>query len=190
MYQGLQSVLPEIPQDIFNDWLATHLKAEPTAQGVFRLVDVKRTDPAGFQSQRIIVSVMDENGFPIPNVKVAFAYSTANAYNTDSSFLWSPPTPRKAFIVPTQGGGQIDQIQGSAVKKGEPGGVSVFIIEPKFSSDIFEGAGMLGDHTGLHLFFQLQRAGVGSFWDAIRAIERRLTVIESAVTPLFNSGEK
>jgi hypothetical protein len=173
------SPLDALPQDFQAEWMAQLEKATPTEKGVFRLVNIRRTEPKTFEEQRIVVLVVDENGFPIPNVKVAFAYSTAHAYGVDEKFLWSPPSPRKAFIVPTQGSGQIDQIQGSGVKKGEPGGVSVFIIEPEYSSDIVTGAGMLADHTGMHLTFQLQRTGVLPLEERLASIEARLEALES-----------
>lgn len=173
--------ITELPRDFQQDWLADVTQAEPVAAGSFKLVAVRKTNPLSYEGQRITVLVVDESGFPIPNVKVAFAYSTAEPFYVDETFAWSPPKPRKAFIVPTEGSGQIDQVQGSAVKKGEPGGVTVFILEPNFSSDIVFGMGMLGDHTGVHLTFQLRRTGVKSVYSTLRDLERRLDLVESMV---------
>jgi hypothetical protein len=143
-------------------------------------VNVRRTDPKTFEEQRIIVLVVDENGFPIPNVNVAFSFSTAEQYTLTNDFLWTPPVPQKAFVIPTQGSGQIDQVQGSAVEKGQPGGVTVYILEPEYSSDVVTGAGMLADHTGLHLTYQLRRTGVKSLMERLEDIETRLKVLEGA----------
>ena len=168
-----------LPQDIQQEWMAQLQKAMPTEKGVFRLVNIRRTQAGSFEEQRVIVLVVDENGFPIPNVKVAFAFSTANQYTLSQDFLWSPPVPQKAFIVPTQGSGQIDQIQGGGVKEGQPGGITVYILEPQYSSDVVTGAGMLADHTGLHLTYQLQRPGITPLNERLASIEARLAALEA-----------
>jgi hypothetical protein len=121
---------------------------------------------------------VDENGFPIPDVPVAFAYSTADWYGLSSDFLWTPPQPTRAFIVPTGTSGQIDQVQGSSVRPGEPGGITVYLLEPQYSSDVVTGAGMLADHTGLCLTFQLRRAGVMTLAERLANIEARLEGLE------------
>ncbi len=169
-----------LPPNIQTDWMAQLQKATPTEKGVFRLVNIRRTDPKTFEEQRIIVLVVDENGFPIPDVNVAFSFSTAEQYTLTNDFLWTPPAPQKAFIVPTQGSGQIDHVQGSAVEKGQPGGVTVYLLEPEYSSDVVSGAGMLADHTGLHLTFQLRRTGVKSLMERLEDIESRLKMLEGA----------
>lgn len=175
-------VLTVLPEEIQTTWLAQLHSATPTTKGVFRLVNIRKSAPESFEGQRIIVLVLDENGFPIPNVPVAFAYSTAKSYTLTSDFLWTPPAPQQAFVVPTQGGGQIDQIQGSPVKDGEPGGITVYVLDPEYSSDIVSGAGMLADHTGLHLTFQLRRNGVLPLSDRLDAIETRLAILENGHT--------
>ncbi len=168
-----------LPMDIQQDWMATLQKATPTEKGVFRLVNARRTQPKSFEEQRVIVLVVDENGFPMPNIRVAFSYSTADQYVLTPDFQWSPPPPARAFIVPTAGSGQIDQIQGEGVKKGEPGGITVYLFEPEYSSDVVTGAGMLADHTGLHLTYQLLRTGVVSIDQRLTSIEQRLAVLEA-----------
>lgn len=168
-----------IPQDIQADWMASLVKATPTEKGAFRLVAVRRGKAGTFEEKRITVVVVDENGFPMPNVRVAFSYSTANRYLITPDFLWSPPQPQRAFIVPTTGSGQIDQIQGGGVKAGEPGGVTVYLLEPEYSSDVVTGAGMLADHTGLHLTFQLRRAGVLPIEDRLTGLEARVAALEA-----------
>ncbi len=168
-----------LPADIQMDWMAQLHQAIPADKGTFRLVGARRTNPKSFEGQRITVLVLDENGFPMPNIPVAFAYDTADQYVMTQDFVWTPPLPHQAFVVPTQGGGQIDHVQGSPVKQGEPGGVSVYIFEPEYSSDVVVGAGMLADHTGLHLTFQLQRTGILPLTTRLEAIETRLAVLEN-----------
>ena len=170
-----------LPDDIQREWRAGLQPATPTAKGAFRLVNARRTEPGSFEEQRVIVLVVDENGLPMPNVKVAFSFSTANSYTLSQDFLWAPPLPHKAFVVPTQGSGQIDQIQGSAVKDGEAGGITVYILEPEYASDVVTGAGMLADHTGLHLIFQLQRTGVKPLSERLADIEARLAALEGKI---------
>lgn len=169
-----------LPMDIQQDWMATlQRQTSSQAQGHFYLVSARRTKPKSFEEQRVIVLVVDENGFPMPNVRVAFSYSTADQYTLDPDFLWSPPPPNRAFIVPTGGSGQIDQIQGSVVKEGQPGGITVYLFEPEYSSDVVTGAGMLADHTGLHLTYQLRRTGVVPLMDRLASIEARLAALEA-----------
>jgi len=173
-YQPLNA----LPADIAADWTAVLHQATPTDKGVFRLVAARRTPPKSFEEQRVIVLVVDENGFPMPNIPVAFSYSTANGYTVTPDFLWNPPSPHQAFIVATQGSGQIDQIQGGGVKKGEPGGITAYLLHPEFSSDYVSGAGMLSDHTGLHLTFQLRRVGVRPIAERLDELEARISALE------------
>ena len=114
------------------------------------------------------------------NIPVAFSYSTADPLYLSQDFRWVPPTSR-AFVAPTQGSGQIDQVQGSVVRAGEPGGVTVFAFMPQYSSDAISGMGMLADHTGVLLTLQLQREGVVSVQDRFKVIEARLEALERAV---------
>lgn len=167
--------LTRLPVDIQSAWGARLEQAAPTAEGVYRLVAARPTEAAGFEGQRITVLVLDENGVAMPSIKVAFSFSTADFYTLNPDFQWIPPTPQRAFITRTEGSGQIDQIQGGGVKPGEPGGVTVYIFEQRYSSDVVTGAGMLADHTGLHLTFRLYRAGV-------KSAEERLSALEAWVT--------
>jgi hypothetical protein len=174
-YQPLNT----LPLDIQADFMATLQRyVSPTANGHFFLVDARRSGAKDWQSQRITVMVLDENGFPMPNVQVAFSYSTADQYILTLDFLWTPPSPPRAFIVPTGGGGVIDQIQGSVVRAGEPGGVTVYLFEPDFSSDVITGLGQLADHTGVIVTFQLRRNGVLSIADRIAELEERVKALE------------
>jgi len=184
-YQPLNA----LPLDIQRDWLAQLRPATPTTQGVFRLVAIRRTTPKSFEEQRVIVMVVDENGFPIPNIAVAFAYSTASNFALAPDFLWTPPSPQKALIVPTQGSGQIDQIQGSGVNAGEPGGITAYILTPEYSSDVVTGVGMLADHTGLHLTFQLRRNRVRPIMERLEELEARTDTTELATSDLKNQLE-
>jgi hypothetical protein len=170
--------LKVLPREIQSQWGARLAKAEPTEAGVLRLVNIRPTQPKSYEEQRIIVLVVDENGLPMAGVPVAFSYSTADPFYLDEGYLWTPPNPRRAFIVPTDGSGQIDMIQGSAVKPGGPGGITVYPLEPDFSSDYVTGAGMLADHTGLHLTYQLRRVGVQPLGDVISELKRRVELLE------------
>ena len=167
-----------LPPDIQNDFMAEVFSATPTTGGVYRLVADRRTKPKDFESQRITVRVVDENGAPMEGVPVAFSYSTADQYTLTADFAWQPPSPHRAFLARTGSAGQIDQIQGDVVKQGQPGGVTVYILSPEFSSDIVAGAGQLSDHTGLVLTYQLRRAGVVPLTDRLANIESRLGALE------------
>jgi hypothetical protein len=52
-------------------------------------------------------------------------------------------------------------------------------LEPEYSSDVVTGAGMLADHTGLHLTFQLRRSGVVPLAERLAIIEARLAALEA-----------
>ncbi len=176
--------LSMLPVDIQRDWNARLQPATPTAKGVFRLVAARRTQPKSFEEQRIIVLVVDENGLPVPGARVAFSFSTAGPYSLSDDFLWAPPPPLRAFVASTEGSGQIEQIQGSIIKQGEPGGVTVYLLEPEYSSDVVTGAGMLADHSGLHLTFQLLREGVTPLVRRLRLMEERLAAVEARLSQL------
>lgn len=168
-----------LPVEIQNDFMAEVFSATPTNEGVYRLVDIRRTEGSGYQGQRINVLVLDENGQAVAGVPVAFSFSTAPKYTLTADFAWQPPGPHKAFIVRTDGGGAVDQIQGSPVKAGQPGGVTVYALSPEFSSDIVTGCGMLHDHTGLFLTMQLRRTNVIPAADRLSALEAWVTTFET-----------
>lgn len=167
-----------LPQDFQLNWQAELHRAEENDNGSFHVVSIRRTAPGTFEEGRIIVLVVDENGFPLSGVKVAFSYSTAHQYAIGQDFTWIPPRPRRADIVATEGSGQIEHIQGSVVQAGEPGGITVYCVEPKYSSDFISGAGALADHTGMHITFMLQRPGVVPLDERLAEIERRLELLE------------
>lgn len=162
-----------LPTDIQQDWLA-EIHPAPTGNA-FRLVAARRTNPGDYEAQRITVLVLDENGFPVPGVIVAFSYSTAMPYQLNPNWKWNPPAPHRAFLASTTGAGQIDQVQGSAVNEGEPGGVTVYVLDPELPSDYVTGCGMLADHTGLHLTFRL--VGPLSLEERVSRIEERLGIV-------------
>ena len=171
--------LKVLPVEIQNKWMAELIKAGDHPVGVFRLVTIRPTQPNSFEGQRVIVRVIDEDGQAMPDVKVAFSYSTADQYILTPDFTWSPPSPRRAFLVSTGANGEIDQVQGSKVKEGEPGGITVYLLTPEYASDVVAGAGMLANHTGLHLTFQLKRVGVKTLAERLTSLEDRLTRLEA-----------
>jgi hypothetical protein len=170
--------LTRVPTDFAINWGAALTPAQPPS--AFRLVAIRRTQPKTWEEGRIVVLVVDENGFPLPGVKVAFSYSTAHRYAIDDQFTWSPPQPWRAHIVPAEGSGQIEQVQGSVVKEGQPGGVTVYVVEPEYASDIVSGMGALSDHTGVHLTFQLRREGVRSLQEQVDELSARVAALEGA----------
>jgi len=170
-----------LPVDIQNDFGAEVFSATPTTGGVYRLVAARRTKPKDFESQRITVRVVDENGAPMEGVPVAFSYSTApDKYTLTADFQWQPPGPHRAFIARTGGSGEIDMVLGAegVVKAGESGGVTVYILQAEFSSDVVTGCGMLADHVGMVLTFQLRRTGVVPLDERLGSIEARLAALE------------
>ncbi len=169
--------LNNLPMEFQRDWGADLLSS--SEDSAYRLVNIHRAEGKGYQGQRLTVQVLDINGFPLPNVPVAFSYSTARPYFIADDFFWQPPPPRRADIYPTNGGGMIDHIQGSVVKDGEPGGVTVYIFDPNFPSDVVSGMGMLADHTGVILTFQRQIKGEIPLDERLGAIEKRLSILEA-----------
>lgn len=174
-----------LPPDIQNDFGAAVVSATPTKLGVYRLVAARRTKPKDFESQRITVRVVDEDGVPMEGIPVAFSYSTApDKYTLTNDFQWQPPPPQRAFLVRTSSAGVIDQIQGDVVKDGQPGGVTVYILTPEYSSDVVTGAGMLFDHTGLVLTYQLRRTNVTPAADRLAALEAWVTTFDERLKAL------
>lgn len=169
------NVLPEEFQMV---WQAELVPADEHPAGVFRLVAIRQTEGMSFEGQRVTVQVLDEDGRPMPGVPVAFSFSTARQYIVGPEFTWRPPQPRRADVFPTRGSGQVDHVQGSVVQSGQPGGITVYVLSPLYASDVVTGLGMLADHTGVHLTFQLRRVGVVSTEDRLAKIEARLDALE------------
>lgn len=176
--------LERIPTDIWSAYGTQLIKATPTPLGVFRLIHIRTTKPKSFEEQRVIVTVVDENNFPLPNVQIAFSYSTADQYTIGPEYLWLPPSPARAFLINTGFNGTIDQIQGSAVQAGQAGGITVYVLEPEYSSDVVTGAGMLGNHAGLHLTYKLYRTGVKPTIDLVHNLEAIMANMESRLYAL------
>lgn len=165
------NILPEI---FSRDWRAfLHKGAEiPSTKGIYKLKDIKPTPGGGYMSQRIIVLVLDENGFPIPGVEVAFNYSTGKPIILRGDWKWSPLIGSiTGDVVTTRGSGEVEHIQGSAVKEGEAGGVTVWIKDPERNCDIVSGLGMLADHTGVYMTYQRKDRGVLGFEERLEKIE-------------------
>lgn len=168
-----------LPVEFQQDFMAGLLRyVDPDALGHFYLVDIRKSGPKDWQSQRVTVLVVDENGYPMPNIRVAFSYSTAVPYILTPDFLWNPPPPQRAFIIPTQGSGMTDQIQGDVVKAGQPGGVTVYALEPELSSDVITGLGQLADHTGVIVTLQCRRNGVRSLQEQINELREMIVALE------------
>jgi hypothetical protein len=172
-----------LPNEFQRDWQAELRPAEDHPAGVFRLVAIRRTEGGGFEGQRVTVLLLDEDGQALPSVPVAFSYSTARQYIVGPEFTWRPPTPRRADVFATQGGGQIDHVQGSVVKAGQPGGITAYVLSPLYASDVVSGLGMLADHSGVHLTFQLRRVGVVPLGERLASIEARLAALEAGGNP-------
>jgi len=175
--------LTVLPENIQFDFLAQLHQAYATEAGMFSLVDIKTTPGQGSMGQRISVLALDENGFPIPNVRIAFSFDTASQFILEQNYQWIPPYPHQAFLVYTNGGGMCDMVLGpeGVIRAGRPGGVTVYALEPEYSSDVVAGCGMLADHTGMFLTFQLRRAGVQPLGQRLALMEERLATLESAV---------
>lgn len=180
-YFDLDTGLRVLPTEIQHSWRADLIKAEPTEKGVWRLVDIWPTKPGSGQEQRLIVQTIDESGYPIANIKVAFSFSTADYYPITNEYLWSPPHPRRAFVVNTKGSGTIEHIQNDPVKDRQPGGVTCYLLTPEFSSDIVTGLGMLANHTGLHLVYQLRRPGHLPLRSYVSLLEKRIEKLEKEI---------
>jgi hypothetical protein len=183
--------LKVLPEDIQRDFGAELHKGrrakEDDIQGVFRLVDIHTTEPGSNQEQRVIANVLDENCVPMSGGKVAFSYSTAKQFVLGQEYSWMPPAPRKALLVNLTGG-VAEQIQGSVIQKGQQGGITVYVLHPDYSSDWIVGCGMLADHTGLCLTFQLQETSTPSILDELEILGNRVTELETQLLKLKRDG--
>lgn len=164
--------LVTLPDIFYEKWNAQLIQAKEADIGSFELVEIEPTNPLGFMGRRLVVLVVDENGFAMPNIHVLFAYDTAPRRTVYGRSY-------QGDVVQTTGGGQIEHIQGDTIKDGQPGGVSVGIIGGEgYTSDLVTGMGMLADHTGVKLTFQLRRKGVIPFAARLANIEARLSALE------------
>jgi hypothetical protein len=148
--------LNDLPVKIQQDFGAALQRNTQTAQHWY-LVEAHETEPQTWQEGKIIVHFIFDDGLPASSVDAAFHYSTCPfSYTVGPAFKWNPPTPHKAHVVPTNGGGEIEEVQGSVIQAGGTGGMTVCVLDPAHSSDVVTGAGALADHTGLYLTFQLR----------------------------------
>lgn len=169
-------VLKTLPLDIQRDWRATLHPASGDDAGAYVLTGVRRTKSGSHEELRLIATVIDEDERPIDGLDVVFSYSTARQFLLDDTFTWLPPS-QNGDIVPTTGG-RAEHIQGSVVRSGQPGGVTVFVLDPSYPSVYVSGAGALADHTGLHLTFQLQRRDYLTVEERLASLEERVRALE------------
>jgi hypothetical protein len=179
--------LINLPQSFQVDWQAELHKATPSDHGHFEVIQVTKTKPLSGQELRIVIHVMDENGYPLSGVEAICSYSTAEPYTVSDDFVWSPPSPRRGDRLITDGAGQVEHIQGSVVKAGEPGGITVYIFEPLYPSDYITGAGALADHTGMRITFRLRRAKVKSLMERVSQLELEIANIKELAAPYYNA---
>jgi len=177
-----------LPQEVQRDfraylWIADDQGQPP--EGEYKLVDIRETPGNGYRGQRITVLVVDENGEAIPNVNVAFSYSTAPFITLSNDFKWSPAYDLfNAFVAQTGGSGEIDMVLGAdgVVKDGQRGGVAVWVFEPEYPSDVIYGLGMKPDHTGVYCIFQLRRKGIKPALEELEELRNRVDALEAAYT--------
>lgn len=167
--------MKHIPFDIQQDFGTSLVEVEPTELGKFEFVSVERTRPGSWEEQRIIVEVGDESDLPF-RANVAFSFSTAPRVLFGSEYEWRPPITRGVVLATRCG--EVEHIQGSYIRPGEPGGVTVVVVHPLYSSDCLPGCGMLQDHTGMRIRFRLVRPGVLSYREEILDLKRRVAALE------------
>jgi hypothetical protein len=177
--------IKSLPRWICEDIGASLKKEEPISEGVYRLVKVGKCRPG--EDRRIKVNVLNEEGYPEPGVMVVFAFTTGR--DTIPFHLtagWQPPPPYKAKVEPTQGDGATDLVLGpeGVVKKGQRGGVTVYLAGEGFSSDVIDGLGMYADHTSPELTFQKFPNGYVSRGNRLDHIEDRLMALETEINEL------
>lgn len=170
------------PQDIQRDWMLS-LQHPSGYRSTFVVLDIRRTEPGSSEEQRIIARVVDEAGRPLADVDVVFAFSTGQQIIFPPTMQWAPPAPHNGGVVKTDLGGTCDFIQGSAVKPGQPGGMTVYCLDPNYPSVVVQGAGMLANHEGLCITFQLRRDGY-----TVGDLAQRVSLLEDAVRQLSQNA--
>lgn len=161
-----------LPSDIRRDFGAHLAKAVPTEHGAIRLVGARRTT-SGALNQRITVQVLTAEGAPVPGVDVGFFFSTGKTWLPSVDFVWPPPRPWTGDVFATSGSGEIDHVQGSVIKAGQSGGITVCCLHPLLASDVVSGAGMLADHTGLWFTYMVMPNGYVSTADRLKRLETK-----------------
>lgn len=175
----------DIPIDLINDFGVWIDQAEPTDLGANHVIDIRRSE-AGHDDRRIVVYLIDENGMARSGVPIVFYWDTIKdtyQLTSDVKWLWNPQErnlPRKGLLTRTDGSGKAELILGpeGVVKAGESGGVTCYPLEPEYSPDIVHGLGMMPNHQGLRVTYQLQRVGVLPLDERLEAIEARLAALE------------
>lgn len=176
-------VLTRVPTDISSveAWQGVRIRHAFTqfGGGAFRVVAMSKLT-TGSNDRRIRVNLIDEDGNAITALSVAFGYSTAELLRLGPDFEWQPSLT-KAFVTGYQNG-NYEMILGSdgVINEGEVGGVTVCALHPKYPSDEVSGLGMLPDHTGLSVTFQLQTPEIDSIGERLDQIEARVTALENA----------
>jgi hypothetical protein len=143
-----------LPQWVQRDYRA-RLQINAQATPHYGLVDVFETTQLGGDSGKVNVLILDKDEIAKPLVQVAFTWSTGDQILLDENWVWRPPYPWKG-VAPLAPLGHVELVLNNdgVVKDGEPGGINVWIFDPKVPSTAFIGAGMQGDHTGLWLIFK------------------------------------
>ena len=178
-----KSVLTRVPTDIssIEAWQGVRIRHVFTqfGGGAFRVVGMSKL-ATGSNDRRIRVNLIDEDGNAITDLAVAFGYSTAGLLHLGAEFDWQPSLTN-AFVASYQNG-NYEMILGAdgVINEGEVGGVTVCALHPKYPSDEVSGLGMLSDHTGLGVTFQLQTPEIDSIGERLDEIEKRLYNLENA----------
>lgn len=182
-----------LPSDVQTDWSASLHQAPPTKIGAYHVVETWGDDnlsgvrrlTSGYENQRVRVQVLDENEQPVRGVEVAFHFSTCqDRFILTGDFLWTPPVPHRAFRVRTDGEGVAEQIQFDMVKAGQAGGITVYVLDPKRSSDFVQGLGMLADHTGIEITFQRQDVNAVPLDERLARLEKIVVDLEAEMSEI------
>lgn len=170
-------MIDKLPQEMSECLMVLDNSIPTTEAGKFWLEDIK-WDYSGDSELAVTVVVVDENNIPMHSVPVGFFFDTGTPMPVHN-LNWNTGLLPKGTMDTTYGGVPAQLILGAdgVIKKGEPGGVSVAVMHPDFSSVVLKGAGMKADHTGMIITFKLQRAGVQSY-------EERITQLEAQVAEL------
>lgn len=158
-------------------------EARDNNRHAFELVDIRPSPPGNPDEQKIVVHVTDINNKPVMFVPVVFAFSTGP--DTYPRMEWAPEArERRAQVILTNYAGVAEQVQGSPVKKGDIGGVDVFVADESVPSVTVIGMGMLHDHTGIYLRFVRMVPGELTLEERVELLEG----LVSANNPLIREG--
>lgn len=172
-----------LPPAIQRDFMASlDTNIPPTENGKYVLTHIETL--SGGANQRIRVIIEDEDGKTLMNVPIAFAYSTADFQIISEDFEWNPPLQKMDIVTTEQG--YADHIQGSVIKKGQPGGV--FVFDEKVPSDVVSGLGMLADHTGVRLVFTKVTPQKDTLSEVVEDLEAQIQDLAYRIQSLENKG--